>query len=130
MIILLPALIYFEVRNPEGQAAVLETHTGVVIGNDSTSIINDTPMESASGKVTYAHCEVEKVIYGDMVAAENDKPEDVVVVDHSLKDIVTDRASKSSSRKLKDDVQYQNENSVSEDIIAAGSETHKGVDND
>nr|KAJ0213081.1 hypothetical protein LSAT_V11C400197560 [Lactuca sativa] len=60
---------------------------GEVIGNDATSIINDTPLESASGKVTYADCQIEKVIYGDMVAAENDKPEDVVVVDHSLKDI-------------------------------------------
>nr|KAJ0213688.1 hypothetical protein LSAT_V11C400197670 [Lactuca sativa] len=103
---------------------------GEVIGNDATSIINDTPLESASGKVTYADCQIEKVIYGDMVAAENDKPEDVVVVDHSLKDIVTDGSSKSSSRKLKDDVQYQNENSVCEDIIDAGNETHRGFDDD
>ncbi|KAL7604322.1 hypothetical protein Lser_V15G18155 [Lactuca serriola] len=124
------SLIYFEVRNPEGQAAESETHTGEVIGNDATSIINDTPLESASAKVTYADCQIEKVIYGDMVAAENDKPEDVVVVDHSLKDIVMDGASKSSSRKLKDDVQYQNENSVCEDIIDAGNETHIGVDDD
>ncbi|KAL7618652.1 hypothetical protein Lser_V15G03880 [Lactuca serriola] len=103
---------------------------GVVVGNDATGIINDTPLESASGKVTYAHCEIEKVIYGDMVAAENDKPEDVVVVDISLKDTVTDEALMSSSRKLKDDVQYQNENNVSEDIIVAGNETHIGVDDD
>lgn len=103
---------------------------GEVIGNDATSIINDTPLESASAKVTYADCQIEKVIYGDMVAAENDKPEDVVVVDHSLKYIVMDGASKSSSRKLKDDVQYQNENSVCEDIIDAGNETHIGFDDD
>nr|KAJ0210453.1 hypothetical protein LSAT_V11C400197630 [Lactuca sativa] len=49
-------------------------------------------------------------------------------MDHSLKDIVMDGASKSSSRKLKDDVQYQNENSVCEGIIDAGNETHIGVD--
>ncbi|CAI9281212.1 unnamed protein product [Lactuca saligna] len=152
------SLIYFEIRNPEGQAAVSETHAGVVIGNDTTSIINDAPLESASGKVTYAHCENKKVIYGDMVAAENGKPEDVVVVDHSLKNIIAFGASKSSSRKLKnvvqhkndkpedgvgvddslkdtndgpskssslklkDNGQYQNENSVCEDIIAAGNE--------
>lgn len=103
---------------------------GVVTGIDATSIINDTPLESASGKGTYADCQIEKVIYGDMVAAENDKPEDEVVVDHSLKDIVTDGASKSSSHKLKNDVQYQNENSVSEDIIAAGNEKHIVVDDD
>nr|KAJ0209740.1 hypothetical protein LSAT_V11C400197600 [Lactuca sativa] len=119
MLKLFPALIYFEVRNPEGQAAESETHTGEVIGNDATSIINDTPLESPSGKVTYADCQIEKVIYRDMV-----------VVDHSLKDIVMDGASKSSSRKLKDDVQYQNENSVCEDIIDAGNETHIGVDDD
>nr|KAJ0214381.1 hypothetical protein LSAT_V11C400197680 [Lactuca sativa] len=116
--------------NPEGQAAESETHTGEVIGNDATSIINDTPLESAAAKVTYADCQIEKVIYGDMVAAENDKPEDVIVVDHSLKYIVMDGASKSSSRKLKDDVQYQNENSVCEDIINAGNETHIGVGDD
>ncbi|CAI9281211.1 unnamed protein product [Lactuca saligna] len=160
------SLIYFEVRNPDGQAAVSETHAGVVIGNDTTSIINDTPLESASGKVTYAHCENEKVIYGDMVAAENGKPEDAVVVDDSLEDIIADGASKSSSRKLKNDVQhqndkpedvvvvddsqkdtndgpskssslklkddgqYQNENSVCEDIIAAGNEKRLVVDDD
>nr|KAJ0211078.1 hypothetical protein LSAT_V11C400197740 [Lactuca sativa] len=131
------SLIYFDVRNPDGQAAVSETHAesmfffaGVVIGNDTTSIINDTPLESASGKVTDAHCENEKVIYGDMVAAENGKPEDVVVVDDSLKDIIADGASKSSSLKLKDDGQYQNENSVCEDIIAAGNEKHVVVDDD
>nr|KAJ0209065.1 hypothetical protein LSAT_V11C400197650 [Lactuca sativa] len=112
-------------KQPElGQAAESETHIGEVIGNDATSIINDTPLESASGNVTYTDCQIEKVIFGDMVAAEIDKPEDVVDVDHSLKDIVTDGASKSSSRKLKDDVQYQNENSVCEDIIDAGNETH------
>nr|KAJ0214401.1 hypothetical protein LSAT_V11C400197620 [Lactuca sativa] len=88
---------------------------GEVIGNDATSIINDTPLESASGKGTYADCQIEKVIYGDMVAAENDKPEDVVVVNHSLKDIVTDGASKSSSRKLKDTV--HNQNDMPEDVV-------------
>ncbi|KAL7604323.1 hypothetical protein Lser_V15G18154 [Lactuca serriola] len=116
------SLIYFEVRNPEGQAAESETHTEnmlvfavEVIGNDPTSIINDTSLESASGKVSDADCQIEKAIYGDMVAAENDMPEDVVVVDHSLKDIVTDGASKSSSRKLKDTV--QNQNDMTEDVV-------------
>ncbi|KAL7604316.1 hypothetical protein Lser_V15G18158 [Lactuca serriola] len=65
--------------------------------------------------VTYADFQIESVIYGDMVAAENDKPEDVLVVDHSLKDIVTDGASKSSSRKLKDTV--QNQNDMPEDVV-------------
>ncbi|CAI9294709.1 unnamed protein product [Lactuca saligna] len=131
-----------EIKEKVNEKANDEQNKVIVLEKEEEKKINySMKVENVSSKKTNVSPEPESLCYEDgelelveasdnLEARENDKPKDVVVVDHSLKDIVTDRASKSSSRKLKDDVQYQNENSVSEDIIAVGSEMHKCVDND
>ncbi|KAI3766628.1 hypothetical protein L2E82_16695 [Cichorium intybus] len=92
----------------------------VIIDNDATSTIKDRPLETASSKAAYAYCQIEKIIYGDTVATENDKRQHAVVIGDSVKNII-DGASKSSSSKLKNDVRYQNENSILKDTIDAGT---------
>ncbi|KAI3521591.1 hypothetical protein L1887_11062 [Cichorium endivia] len=104
----------------KGNLIILE---GVIIGNDATSTIKDRPLETASSKAAYAYCQIEKIIYGDTVATENDKRQDGVVIGDSVKNII-DGASKSSSSKLKDHVRYQNENSILKDTIDAGTDNY------
>ncbi|KAL4583881.1 hypothetical protein LXL04_008466 [Taraxacum kok-saghyz] len=117
-----------EVGNPEGQAAISETHIGVVIGNDVTNTVNDISLESSFGKLTNSHHQIEKFIDEDMVAVENDNREIAVVNDDSLNDI-NDRATNLSSSKPKnDDVQYQNEDTISEDTKAAGDDKYTSSD--